>query len=334
MFRYNINSGMYNVFPYNLEDIIQKKDSVILMPFDKVRIYSKEVHEVVNKIVYIKGYVNSPGEFVLRENMSVEDLILAAGGFQEFADQKTVIVSSPEYNVDEGKISKSQKIIVDKNYLLGNSEKPETYILQHLDVVTVRQIPGYEKMKSIRVSGEVRYPGVVTLNNKRQSLSEVLTSVGGLSPFASIDASYILRNDNLFIIDLGRVLKDNLSFLEDGDNIVISPNSGEVSVQGGVLNEGLFVWESGKRIRSYINNSGGLDGRTESIVVELPNGFTKRKRWYNNPKVLPNSKIYVYRKPELEKLGNAEKWDKITNLVQVISAALTSAVVIQMIRQN
>ena len=189
-------------------------------------------------------------------------------------------------------------------------------------------------MKSINVSGEVRYPGVVTLNNKRQSLREVLTSVGGLSPFASIDASYILRDNKIFIIDLGRVLKQNLSFLEDGDRIVIGANSGEVSVQGAVLNEGLFVWENGKRVRNYISNSGGLDGRTESVVVELPNGFTKRKRWYNNPRVLPNSKIYVYAKPELERLGNAERWDKITNFVQVISAALTSAVVIQMIRQN
>jgi len=332
--RYNINSGMYSILPFDLEDVIQKKDSIILMPFDQVHVYSKEVHKVVDKVVYIKGYVNSPGEFILRENMTVEDLILLAGGFQEFADQKTVIVSSPEYNVDEGKISRSQEIIVNKDYLLGNAENPMRYNLQHLDVVNVRQIPGYEKMKSITVSGEVRYPGVVTLNNKRQSLKEVLRSVGGLSPFANMDASYILREGEPFIIDLGRMLRKNISFLEDGDNIVIGDNSGDVSVQGAVLNEGLFVWEQGKRVGNYINNSGGLDGKTESVVVELPNGFTKRKRWYNNPKVLPNSKVYVYSKPELEKLGNSEKWDKITNLVQVISSALTSAVVIQMIRQN
>ena len=265
LYRYNNNNGMYKIIPYDLEDIINKKDSAILKPFDKVRVFSKEVHEVVDKVVYIKGYVNNPGEFVLRENMSVEDLILVAGGFQEFADQKTVIVSSPEYNVDEGKISRSQEIIVDNDYLLGNSKKNNSYSLQHLDVVTVRQIPGYQKMKSIFISGEVRYPGVVTLNNKRQSLNEVIKSVGGLSPFASIDASYIVRDNELFIIDLGRVLRQNLSFLEDGDRIVIGANSGEVSVQGAVLNEGLFVWENGKRVSNYINNSGGLDGKQSRL---------------------------------------------------------------------
>ena len=261
------------------------------MPFDQVRMHSKEVHEVVNKVVNIKGYVNMPGEFSLREDMTVEDLILEAGGFQEFADKKIVIVNSPEYDVDKGKISRSQEIIVNNSYLLGVGEKPKTYRLQHLDVVNIRQIPGYEKMKSIFISGEVRYPGVVTLNNREQSLNEVLKSVGGLTRFASIDASYILRDEERFIIDLKRVLKDNLSFLKDGDEIVMGSNSGDVSVQGFCdLNEGLFVWEKGKRVRNYINNSGGLDGKIQSIVVELPNGFTKRKRWYNNPKVLPNSK--------------------------------------------
>lgn len=332
--RYNPNSGMYNVMPFNLEDVIQKKDSALLMPFDQVRVYSKEVHEVVNKVVFIKGYVNAPGEFVLRENMSVEDLILEAGGFQEFADQKTVIVSSPEYDVDQGKISRSQEININSDYFLGKKEKPTAYRLQHLDVVNVRQIPGYEKMKSITVSGEVRYPGVVTLSNRKQSLNEVLKTVGGLTRFASIDASYILREDERFIIDLGRVLRENLSFLKDGDEIVIGSNSGDVSVQGSVLNEGLFVWEQGKRVGSYINNSGGYDGKIQSIVVELPNGFTKRKHWYNNPKVLPNSKIYVYAKPEKVKQENSERMDKIIDALSVISGALTTVLMVQTIRSN
>ena len=332
--RYNINTGMYSIMPFSLEDIIQRRDSALLMPFDEVRVYSKEVHEVVNKVVYIKGYVNAPGEFILRDDMTVEDLILEAGGFQEFADQKTVIVNSPEYNVDEGKISRSQEIVVNNDYLLGNGEKPKTYRLDHLDVVNVRQIPGYEKMKSITISGEVRYPGVVTLNNRNQSLNQVLKTVGGLTQFACIDASYILRDKERFIIDLNRVLRDNLSFLKDGDEIVISSNSGDVSVQGSVLNEGVFVWKQGKRVGSYINNSGGRDGKIQSIVVELPNGFTKRKYWFNNPKVLPNSKIYVYAKPEKVKQENTERMDKIIDVLSVISGALTTVLMVQTIRSN
>ena len=332
--RYNPSSGMYKVIPFNLEDIIQKKDSVLLMPYDQVHLYSNKVHEVVNEVVYIKGYVNSPGKYILKENMSIEDLILEAGGFREFADQKMVIVSSPEYNVDEGKISSSQEIIVDNDYLLGNAEKGKTYCLKHLDEVNVRQIPGYEKMKSIIVSGEVRYPGVVNLNNKQQSLNEIIQIAGGFTQFASIDASYVLRNGTLFIVDLNRVLKDKVTFLQDGDEIMIGSNTGDVSIQGSVLNEGLFVWEKGKRARHYINNSGGLNGKIESIVVELPNGLSKRKRWFSNPKVLPNSKIYVYAKPEKVKQENSERMDKFIDALTVISSALTTVLMVQTIRSN
>ena len=93
----------------------------------------------------------------------------------------------------------------------------------------------------------------------------------------------------LAISEKGSLLSAPDTYME---KIVIGSNSGDVSVQGAVLNEGLFVWEKGKRVRNYINNSGGRYGKTQSIVVELPNGFTKRKNWFNNPKVLPNSKIY------------------------------------------
>ena len=329
-----MNSGLYNIFPYNLDDLIQKKDSVILKPYDQIRLYSKEVHEVVDKVVYVKGYVNSPGKYTLKENMSIEDLILEAGGFQEFADQKMVVVSSPEYNVDEGKISNSKEIIVDNDYLLGNAKKGKSYRLKHLDEVNVRQIPGYEKMKSIIVSGEVRYPGVVNLNNKQQSLNEVIQIAGGFSQFASIDASYILRNGNPLIVDLNRVLKDNVTFLEDGDEIMIGSNTGDVSIQGSVLNEGLFVWEKGKRVGHYINNSGGLNGKIQSIVVELPNGLSKRKRWFSNPKVLPNSKIYVYAKPEKINQENSERMDKFIDALTVISSTLTTILMVQTIRSN
>ena len=79
---------------------------------------------------------------------------------------------------------------------------------------------------------------------------------------------------------------------------------------------------------------GGLDGKIQSIVVELPNGFTKRKRWYSNPKVLPNSKIYVYAKPEKLKMSNAERWDKVGSLMQTLGATLTTLLMVQTLRNN
>jgi len=334
--RYNPKSGMHVIQSYNFQDVMQGKEAIALMPRDQVHLYSREVNEIVNQQVFIKGYVKVPGKYALTENMAIEDLVLQAGGFQEFSDQEMVIVTSPEYDVDNGQISKSREMKLDTDYLLGiNKIKTEdVYYLKHLDVVNVRQIPGYEEMKSITVSGEVRYPGTVTLTNKKQSLNEVLKVVGGTTRFASYNASYILRENKRFIIDMKKILKQNLNILKDGDEIVIGTKTGEVSVQGAILNEGLFVWEKGKRVGNYINKSGGYDGKIASVVIELPSGIAKRKYWHNNPKVLPNSKIYVYAKPEKEKRDGSERLDKFVNILSVMSGTLTTVLMIQQLNKQ
>ena len=92
-----------------------------------------------------------------------------------------------------------------------------------------------------------------------------------------------------------------------------------------------YSFGSREKVGNYLNNSGGLDGKIQSIVVELPNGFTKRKRWYNNPKVLPNSKIC---KTEKLKMSNAERWDKVGSLMQTLGATLTTLLMVQTLRNN
>jgi hypothetical protein len=125
-----------------------------------------------------------------------------------------------------------------------------------------------------------------------------------------------------------KTLRDQVSFLQNGDHIVIGTNTGAVSVQGAVANEGLFVWEKGKRVKGYIRNSGHYDGQIENVVVQHPNGITKKKRWYTNPRVMPNSKVFVYAKPEKEKKerGNGDAMDKFIQVLTVITGALTTIV--------
>jgi len=263
--------------------------------------------------------------------MTAEDLILLAGGYQEYAIQEKAIVSRPKFDVDKGEISEDFNVVLDLDYILGASKlKAETaFYLQHHDVVHIRQIPGVEGMKSIKVSGEVRYPGVVSLTNKKQNLKDILAKAGGTTPFASLKSSYILRNDDLFILDMNKALRKNVSFLQDGDKIVIGDNTGAVSVKGAVANEGLFVWEQGKRVKRYIRNSGNYEGKIENVVVQHPNGITKKKRWYTNPRVMPNSQILVYAKPEKEKKENGEGMDKFIEVLTVITGALTTIVMVK-----
>ena len=264
----------------------------------------------------------------MTEGMTVEDLILLAGGFQEYAIQESAIVSRPKFDVEKGTISESFYVDLNLEYLLGNTKRNDSsaFYLEHRDVVNIRLISGYEGMKSIAVSGEVLFPGVVTLSNKKESLGEALSSVGGLTPFASLKSSYILRGNELFIINMNKALRKNVSFLKNGDKIVIGDNSGTVSVYGSVLNEGLFVWERGKRIKNYIRNSGSYDGKIDQVIVKYANGVTRKKMWYSNPKVMPNSEIFVYAKPEKQKNKSSDGMDKFIQVLTIITGTLTTIV--------
>jgi protein involved in polysaccharide export with SLBB domain len=328
--RYNAETGMYYKKSYNLLDVLSKEENEQLVPRDQIVLYSKDLNTILNKTVAIKGYVKKPGTFTLTEGMTAEDLVLLAGGYQEYAIQESAIVSRPKFDVDKGEISEDFDVVLDLDYILGNTkEKKNTaFYLEHHDVVHIRQIPGVEGMKSITVSGEVRYPGVVSLTNKKQNLKEVLNKAGGMTPFASLKSSYILRGGEHFIIDMKKTLRDQVSFLENGDHIIIGANTGTVSVQGAVANGGLFVWDKGQRVNGYIRNSGNYDGQIENVVVQHPNGISKKKRWYTNPRVMPNSKILVYAKPEKEKKerGNGDGVDKFIQVLTIITGAFTTLI--------
>lgn len=327
--RYNTETGLYYKKSYNLLDVLSKEENEKLLPRDKIVLYSKGLNTILDQKVAIKGYVKKPGSYTLTEDMTVEDLVLLAGGYLEYAVQEEAIVSRPKFDVDKGEISEEFDINLDLNYILGKSKEKSSsaFFLQHRDVVYIRQIPGVEGMKSITVSGEVRYPGVVSLTNKNQNLKEVLAKAGGMTPFASLKSSYILRGGDRFIVDMKKNLRDEVSFLQDGDQIVIGTNTGAVSVKGAVPNEGLFVWEQGKRVKGYIRNSGNYEGPIENVIVQHPNGISKKKRWYTNPRVMPNSQIYVYAKPEKEKKENdGTGMDKFIEVLSVITGALTTIV--------
>ena len=326
--RFNTETGMYYKKTYNLIDVLNKDENEGLLPRDQIVLYTKGINEVVDKKATIKGYVKNPGTHSLTEEMTVEDLILLAGGFQEYAIQETAIVSRPKYDIDKGIVAESFTVNLDIDYLLGNKKNIDSsaFYLKHRDLVNIQLISGYEPMKSISVSGEVRFPGVMTLQNKRQSLKELLNMAGGTTPFASLESSYILRNNELFILNMKKALKKNVSFLEDGDKIFIGNNTGTVAVYGAIVNEGLFVWEKGKRLKSYIRNSGSYDGKIDQVIVKHANGISKKKTWYRNPKITPNSEIIVYAKPEKEKKNNSEGMDKFIQVLTILTGSLTTIV--------
>lgn len=324
--RFNPQSGKFALQTYDLDEIISAKKSVLLLPKDKVIVYSKDINTVLNEKIVINGFVKNPGEYELFENMTVEDLILQAGGFTQYADKTNVDIARPSFNVNTGQVSETINVVINSDYLIGVASKENTtsFYLENNDIVNVRMIEGFQTQKTIQISGEVRNPGNVTLENKKQSIDQIIKRVGGLTPFASLEASYILRGGQPFIFNLE---KDDRStpFLENGDQIIIQSNYGTVQVLGSVLNEGLFVWQEGKRLKKYIKQTGGRKGKKYKTTIEYPDGTIKLKKWYTNPKVLANSKVLVYEKPiKLKKEGSF--MNDFIEVFSIVTGALTTII--------
>lgn len=326
--RFNISTGLFDIVQNNLDDLIKLKQT-LLKPKDEVILYSKSVYEVVNKTVYITGLLNNPGEYKLANKMYVEDLILSAGGFKEYADQDSVIVFRESFDAKLGKVSDRYVIPIDISYVKGLSSKPNNnFLLNDNDIVTIRKMIGVQNRKNIEIQGEVLFPGNLILEFEKISFKNILEKVGGLKPTANLSASYIKRSGKVLSINLADDIEANKNFLVDGDTVFVASEIGTVSTIGAVQNENLFIWEKGHKSKYYIRNSGGrIKSEAADAYLILPNGKSKRINAFKNPIVLPNSQIIVNRKPKNQGQENADKaWDKMIKVITIITSSLTAAV--------
>jgi protein involved in polysaccharide export with SLBB domain len=143
--------------------------------------------------VSIDGEVREPGEFDYAQNMTVEELIIQAGGFSESASPQRVEISrrvrSSDQNSELSKTAEVFLIDIDKNL---NFSKPK-FELAPFDIVSVRSSMGYEIQKQVKVEGEVLYPGMYTISNKNERVSDLVERAGGLTALAYAKGASLKR---------------------------------------------------------------------------------------------------------------------------------------------
>ena len=327
--RFDLKTGLFNILTYNLDDLISIKQ-VKLYPKDEVVLYSRAVTEILNKSVTIDGYINNPGKINLNNQMTVEDAILASGGFKEYANQDSVIVNREDFDYATSKLSQKYNVLLDVEYLKGIKKVNENkFQLQNNDIITIRKKLGVEPKKTIKIEGEVAYPSSLVLENDLVSLNKVIENVGGLKKNANLEASYIIREGKVLSLNLNDLLNNNNNnnILQDLDIIHISSSIGTVQTIGALHNENQFVWEKGYRAKYYIRNSGGKVWKeADYAYVILPNGKTKKINLLHNPIILPDSKIIVTRKVKEVDNNSTSAMDNFVKIITIITGSLTAAV--------
>ena len=131
--------------------------------------------------VSVTGEVGKPGHYPLTTNMTIADLIRAAGGLTPSANKEAGDMTRYDW-VNSNHLNGKTEVVQVMAALSGD---PKANLpLSNGDVVTIRQLPGWNDLgASIAVKGEVKHPGTYGIR-PGEKLSSVLQRAGGFGPDA------------------------------------------------------------------------------------------------------------------------------------------------------
>ena len=278
---------------------------------DVVTVYSILDFEEERKIT-IDGEIKNPGVYQYYDNLTLNDLLVQAGGLSGSASKRVEIARMiKSEQIDDANPNKVELFNIE--ITAGNNEQAENFALLPFDVVNIRKMAVYDKPEMVTVSGAVHYAGKYVLANKKDRVYDVIQRAGGLTSVANINGVKIkrpiqakqieeLKNVNLNLGNkdsiqkkLEKKLKEDLKFatipvdwksivknpksntnvtLFPGDEIeVIAFNEG-VKVTGNVLLTSEIPYDGKKGFKYYVNAAGGIDakGWKKKAYIIYPNG--------------------------------------------------------------
>lgn len=310
----------------------------VLQPRDEITVYSIWALRDPQR-VSVYGAVRTPGSYELRENMTLRDLLLRAGGLQQQAYRADVEISRVHLG-DPGSKQTAQilRVPLGENYLTGESGD---LLLQPYDNVFVREEPYFELQRNVIVNGEVRFPGVYTLSNAQERLSSVIARAGGLKDTAFPDGFMLYRSKDgvgRIALDLKKALTDPRSnddlVLFAGDSLYVPQEPKTVTVQGEIGYPTSLLHVPGWSIGDYIAMAGGTTEKADKgqIRVVYSTGAAARvKHWWFDPQVRPGSTIVV---PAKEEHASVDWGNVVRDTTQILAGLATVFLVVDQINDE
>lgn len=322
---------------------------------------SSRARELEERHLRIDGEVYSPGEFPYAENLTVEDLIIMAGGLKESASLLNVEVSRRIVNPSGNKDNEQRAEIFSIDLTNGLDLHTQTgFHLIPYDEVYVRKSPEYSEQRDVWVSGEVLFEGRYVLESQNERLSDIIKRTGGFTSKASIRDARLKRNMNetellrrAKLIEKAEASSDSVSIqhldlnetyyvgidleeainnpggsadlmLRDGDLLIIPQYENTVKINGEVLYPNTVTYIEGKPLAYYINQAGGYskEAQRKHAYIIYNNGNVSR---VGKGKVLPGCEIVVPTKKHRENTRTLATSLSITTAIATIAAVLVSA---------
>lgn len=182
------------VLPVDVEGIMNGTVADIPLKNEDVLFIMTKEDLRQERTLTITGMVMNPGTYEFASNMTIEDLIVMAGGLRDQASLAKVDVSrrilDPRATTKTSEIAKTFTFEL-KDGLLIDGDRG--FLLEPYDVVHVRRSPAYSTARNITVTGEVNYEGNFTLESKKMRLSDAIKMAGGVTDAAYLRGARLVR---------------------------------------------------------------------------------------------------------------------------------------------
>lgn len=260
------------IIPIDLADLLNgsipdleltRLDEVVIpSKFDMTEASFVEIHgEVINAQIGIND-----GKFPFKNNMSLEDLIIAAGGFKESAETTNIEIVRRRRDFDpkasNPKIADIFRVNVGRDLSMRGSQS--NVILQPFDQVIVRRSPSYEVQKFVLIEGEVLVPGQYGIASKDEKISDIIQRAGGLTNYAYVPGATLKRRRLTDSVAMNNVADEELAIINKevkAGNFVSHGSDGQVQEEN-----------IGIQLANILKNDGSSDNLIvhENDVIIIP----------------------------------------------------------------
>jgi protein involved in polysaccharide export with SLBB domain len=176
----------------DLRAVLNGSENIVLKKEDSLHVVSLlELRE--RSYVSIAGPVKRPGDYPFEDSITLESLLLQAGGFLENATPTNIEIGRRKGNINLGEKGAATSEVITVDMKKDLSKIGEDIYLKPFDVVSIKLDPAKVKQITVKVSGEVLYAGTYTLENPEEKLSSIIKRAGGLLPYADISGARLIR---------------------------------------------------------------------------------------------------------------------------------------------
>lgn len=178
----------------DLGEIIKgNQQDILLQAEDIVRVAS--IYDLSEDFyVKIAGEVRNPGTYPYSEDMTVEDLIISAGGLKESASLTEIEIARRYLGNNARDYAEIIPVSISPDLALGLSVTP----LKPFDNISVRRKPNFALEKMVQVEGQVNAPGEFSIAHAEERVSDVIKRAGGLTDFAYIKGATLIRRTEFY----------------------------------------------------------------------------------------------------------------------------------------